>query len=269
MTDRDETLASSARSAVELSGVRRGADRGKLHDGRCAVPEVSELELVGRVALALVLGGVIGVERELDAKTAGFRTHVLICLGAALFGLISVQGFTAYEALRGDTNVNIDITRVASQVVVGIGFLGGGAILKWGGSVRGLTTAASIWTVAAIGLAIGIGYYAAATTVTIAVLISLVGLRAVRQVLRRWARQTELVMIRLRQGSDSSVFLATLRDVPGASVRRLHLGGETEHGGPEIVAQLKSDPGVPLEPMLSRLAQHDDVEEIGFHERER
>ena len=231
------------------------------------MPDVSEIELVARVALALLLGAAIGVERELDAKEAGFRTHALICLGAALFGLISVQGFAAYETLRADSNVNVDVTRVASQVVVGIGFLGGGAILKWGGSVRGLTTAASIWTVAAIGLAVGVGYYAAAVTVTVAVLISLVALRTVRRVLRRWARQSEVVVIRLRGAADPAEFLAALEEVSGTSVVRVRLGGDTEDGGAEIHAQVSSEPGASLAPLLGRLATRDDVEEIGLHER--
>ena len=231
------------------------------------MPDVSEWELVGRVALAVLLGGIVGTERELDAQAAGFRTHILICLGAALFGLISVAGFDAFEAARGDTNVNVDVTRVASQVVVGIGFIGGGAILKWGGSVRGLTTAASIWTVAAIGLAVGVGYYAAAIAVTVAVLVSLVGLRFVRQFFRRWARQDEVVTIRLRPEADPSAIVAELDDVPGAGVRRVRLSDGDREVGFEIRAQMRSAPGARLEPMLTRLARRDDVEEVGFEDR--
>ena len=123
-------------------------------------------EMVLRVLLAFVLGAAVGFERELDAQPAGFRTHILICLGAALFGMISVHAFSPYESIRATSNVQIDITRVASQVVVGVGFLGGGAILKYGPNVRGLTTAGSIWVTAAIGLAVGLGYYWPGVTVT-------------------------------------------------------------------------------------------------------
>lgn len=229
--------------------------------------DVSELELVGRVALAVLLGGVVGIEREIDAKTAGFRTHILICLGAALFGLISVAGFGAFEAARGDTNVNIDVTRVASQVVVGIGFIGGGAILKWGGSVRGLTTAASIWTVAAVGLAVGVGYYAAAVVVTVAVLVSLFGLRFVSQLARRWARQDEIVTIRLSPDADATAILDQLDDVSGADVRGVRFSDGGREGGLEITAQMRSAPGASLQRVLARLAGRDDVEEVGFEDR--
>src|SRR5713226_2943170 len=127
-----------------------------------------------RVLLAVVLGSVLGIEREIDAQPAGFRTHIVLCLGATLFGLISVHAFAPFEATRESTDVQIDVTRVASQVVVGVGFLGGGAILKYGASVRGLTTAASMWVTAAIGLAVGVGYYWPAVAVTVAKLVSLV-----------------------------------------------------------------------------------------------
>ena len=229
--------------------------------------DVSELELVGRVALAVLLGGVVGIEREIDAKTAGFRTHILICLGAALFGLISVAGFGAFEAARGDTNVNIDVTRVASQVVVGIGFIGGGAILKWGGSVRGLTTAASVWTVAAVGLAVGVGYYAAAVVVTVAVLVSLFGLRFVSQLARRWARQDEIVTIRLRPEADATAVLDQLDDVSGTDVRGVRLSDGGREGGFEITAQMRSAPGASLKRVLTGLAGRDDVEEVSFEDR--
>lgn len=121
-------------------------------------------ETLGRLLLAVALGGVIGFERESVDKPAGFRTHILVCVGAALFALVSREGFFGSGA---------DPSRVASSIVVGIGFLGAGTIWRTGGTVQGLTTAASLWSVAAIGTATGIGYYigaAGATAVVIAVL---------------------------------------------------------------------------------------------------
>ncbi|MBI2123052.1 MAG: MgtC/SapB family protein [Armatimonadetes bacterium] len=114
-----------------------------------------------RLLLAMALGGVIGWQREATEKPAGFRTHILVCLGAALFTLISAVGFFGSGA---------DPARVASNIVVGIGFLGAGTIWRTGASVQGLTTAANLWTVAAIGTAAGIGYYGAAVLTTIIVL---------------------------------------------------------------------------------------------------
>lgn len=114
-----------------------------------------------RLLLAMVLGGVIGWQREATEKPAGFRTHILVCLGAALFTLISAVGFFGSGA---------DPARVASNIVVGIGFLGAGTIWRTGASVQGLTTAANLWTVAAIGTAAGIGYYMGAVLTTVIVL---------------------------------------------------------------------------------------------------
>ncbi|HEX7166132.1 MAG TPA: MgtC/SapB family protein, partial [Acidimicrobiales bacterium] len=118
----------------------------------------SELELAGRVALAFVLGAVVGFEREANDHPAGLRTHVAVALGACLFAIVSAYGFEEFDVARARTNHQVDVTRVASQIVSGMGFLGGGAILKYGPNVRGLTTAASLWAVSAIGMAIGAGY---------------------------------------------------------------------------------------------------------------
>ncbi|HLE77316.1 MAG TPA: MgtC/SapB family protein [bacterium] len=114
-----------------------------------------------RLVLAVTLGGVVGWQREAADKPAGFRTHILVCVGAALFTLISREGFFGSGA---------DPARIASNIVVGIGFLGAGTIWRAGGSVQGLTTAASLWTVAAIGTAVGIGYYVGALVTTLIVI---------------------------------------------------------------------------------------------------
>src|SRR5438874_13245133 len=145
-----------------------------------AKPGVSWGDIVVRFLAAAALTGAIGVEREIAGQPAGLRTHITVGLGAALFGLISVHGFDAYVAGRNTNNYQIDVSRVASQVVVGIGFLGAGAILKEGASIRGLTTAASLWAVAAIGLAAGLGSFFAATITTVGLIFSLVLLRLPR-----------------------------------------------------------------------------------------
>jgi len=115
---------------------------------------MSDLEMVGRILLAAVLGAGIGLQRELSGKPAGLRTHALICLGAALFTVVSYEGFGSGDAQWVDTS------RVAAGVVTGIGFLGAGAIMREEkGKIAGLTTAASIWAIAAIGIAAGAGLY--------------------------------------------------------------------------------------------------------------
>src|SRR5437870_687367 len=132
-----------------------------------AKPTVDWGDIVIRFLVAVALTGAIGVEREISAQPAGLRTHITLGLGAAVFGLLSVHGFDAYVAGRNTNNYQIDVSRVASQVVVGVGFLGAGAILKEGASIRGLTTAASLWASAAIGLACGLGSYFAAAMTTV------------------------------------------------------------------------------------------------------
>ncbi len=114
---------------------------------------LSGWELALRVAVAAALGGLIGFERELGDQPAGFRTHILVSLGSALFTLVGAYGATPF--LGGNDVVRLDPTRVAAQIVTGIGFLGAGAILRHGFTVRGLTTAAALWVTAAIGMAAG------------------------------------------------------------------------------------------------------------------
>src|SRR5947207_6025845 len=146
----------------------------------------SEGDLVVRLLLAASLAGALGGERELTDQPAGFRTHILVGLGAALFAVISAYGFETVVG-SGHQGVQADPTRVASQIVVGIGFLGGGAIIKYGAGVRGLTTAASLWVTAAIGTAIGLGALVLGCVVTGLVLLALVGGRPLRTLLRRYA----------------------------------------------------------------------------------
>lgn len=130
---------------------------------------MSHYQILARLLLATLLGGLIGFEREARGRAAGFRTHILVCLGSALIMLTSMYIFEIYKGLAP-----VDPSRIAAQVITGIGFLGAGTILRWGATVRGLTTAASLWAVAGIGLAVGCGFYFAAVTSTILVVITLV-----------------------------------------------------------------------------------------------
>jgi len=131
-------------------------------------------ETLLRLAVAAVLGGVIGLERELDEKAAGLRTHMLVSAGAALFTLVSAYGFSDILAVSGSqVLVRLDPSRIAAQIVTGIGFLGAGVIFRQGFTIRGLTTAASLWLVAAIGMASGAGYWAGAVLATVVGVVSL------------------------------------------------------------------------------------------------
>lgn len=122
------------------------------------------------ILIAALLGGAIGFEREYRAKEAGFRTHFLVALGAALFMILSAHGF---EGVFTTENHRLDVSRIAAQVVSGIGFIGAGTIIFQKNAVRGLTTAAGVWVVAAIGLTCGAGMYILATAATVLVLVGL------------------------------------------------------------------------------------------------
>ncbi|MDO4153868.1 MAG: MgtC/SapB family protein [Candidatus Fimenecus sp.] len=132
------------------------------------------LDAAWKLALAVLLSGIIGFEREHSHRPAGFRTHILVAVGSALIMLTSV-----YIAEKYKGQMNVDITRMSGQVVSGIGFLGAGTILREGFSVKGLTTAASLWAVSCIGIAIGAGFIAGAVVATLVIYITLNSLKKV------------------------------------------------------------------------------------------
>lgn len=152
------------------------------------MPGLTEGEIVLRLVLAGILGGLVGFERERHNRPAGLRTHILVCLGSALVMIVSTAGFDGQLGPVGDQS------RIAAQVVSGIGFLGAGTIMRQGSAVRGLTTAASIWVVAAVGLATGIGLYMAAATATATalVLLSLFSMTRVEKIMSRGRREKSL-----------------------------------------------------------------------------
>lgn len=137
---------------------------------------------VGKLLLAGVLGGIIGAERELGGKAAGLRTNVVICVASALFTILSIEAFPVIGDAPRDT------ARVAAQIVSGVGFLGAGALIRDSSGVKGLTTAAEIWLMAAIGMAVGAGAYAAAVFTTVFIAALLFGLRPVSAWLASKAR---------------------------------------------------------------------------------
>jgi putative Mg2+ transporter-C (MgtC) family protein len=152
---------------------------------------VSDWTVLVRILVAAALGGVVGIERELRDQPAGFRTHMLVALGACLFTLVGAFGFQTLTGEQRIPAVSADVTRVASQVVVGIGFLGGGTILRHGATVRGLTTAASLWVTAAVGLAVGMGFYFGATAAALIAVLALAGLKPIEKRFMRGVRQED------------------------------------------------------------------------------
>jgi len=159
--------------------------------------------VLAKLLLATILGGAIGLEREMAGKPAGLRTNILICIGAALFTQLSVDvariGFTPDGRPYGDTG------RIAAQIVSGIGFLGAGAILHGEGAVVGLTTAATVWVVAAVGAAVGAGAFIDAAGGTVLIMLVLVGLRPLERKLSAKRRRVRATL-RVKPGLDFDTF---------------------------------------------------------------
>ena len=220
------------------------------------MPEIAEWEILVRLLVAAALGGAIGIERELRDRDAGFRTHLLVSVGAALFTLISAYAWTDFEFGRAD-GVTFDPTRIAAQIVTGIGFLGAGAIIRHGLSVRGLTTAATLWIAAAIGMACGAGFYWAAVIGTAIALVSLGPLRFVsRRVLDR--PHDRRLTVELRAGSGSAPVLGALEDL-GLSVQSFALA-DTD-GRRHVEVEIGLPHGARPEEVVVLLGELDD--EIG------
>jgi putative Mg2+ transporter-C (MgtC) family protein len=181
-----------------------------LNQTAAALAEAFRLSVLGKLLLATLLGGAIGLERELAGKSAGLRTNILICIGAALFTQLSVDvakiGFTPDGRPFGDTG------RIAAQIIAGVGFLGAGAIVHGGGSVIGLTTAATIWAVAAVGMAVGAGSYVDALGATALIMIVLVGLRPVEAALLRTRRRLHAT-IRVKLGVPFATVEAVIKEL--------------------------------------------------------
>ena len=153
------------------------------------VPTLPGFLFLQRLVVAAFLGGLLGFERELKARAAGLRTHILVSIGACLFTLCGSYGIPVGSGAGG---IRVDLARVASQVVVGIGFLGGGVILRHGDHVKGLTTAASLWVAAALGLACGLGFYLPAFCAAGVAILALVLLKPLE-------RHLQALAARLRQ----------------------------------------------------------------------
>ena len=179
------------------------------------MPELETWDALLRLVVAAGLGGAVGLERELRDHEAGFRTHLLVALGACVFTLVSAYAWTDWT-FSTPSGVVFDPTRIAAQIVTGIGFLGAGAIIVRGINVRGLTTAATLWVVAAIGMAAGTGYYAVAVGATGLVLVSLGPLKIVsaRMLSRVRPGEAELA-INLAPGAAGATVLARIEEAGG------------------------------------------------------
>lgn len=194
---------------------------------------ISQFEIISRLILATLLGGLIGWEREMHARPAGFRTHILVSVGSTLFMLVSLYIHHLY--------LEADPARIASSIVSGIGFLGAGTIIREGVSVKGLTTAASLWTVSGIGMAVGGGFYFSALVTTTIVFIVLFFLNTWEQNWNQKKRHhTLLVEIRDRPGLLDS--MDTLFQLYRLTIDNVHM--VARDGVKMASIQLKAPPGI-------------------------
>jgi putative Mg2+ transporter-C (MgtC) family protein len=202
-----------------------------------SLPTLDWWEVLLRLALAAALGAAIGLERELREREAGLRTHLLVSLGSALFTITSAYGFHAFLA-SGQSVVRADPTRIAAQIVTGIGFLGAGAIIRQGLSIRGLTTAATLWVVAAIGLAAGAGYYSAAVITTGVALVALWPLRALAfRVVGRFRGETGLLLVQLPAGASPAPVIDAIESAD-ARIDSIELGQEGDRRNLELTVEI-------------------------------
>jgi putative Mg2+ transporter-C (MgtC) family protein len=217
-------------------------------------------DVVIRLVAASVLGALIGIEREASDQPAGLRTHIAVALGAGLFGVISTLGFVEFDEPRADSTLQADVTRVASNVVVGIGFLGAGVIFRQGSTIRNLTTAASLWTVAAIGLACGVGDVTTAAIATGILLLGLVVLRPIRSLIReRWTTNTVDVRVRLRAGADPARLIDQIGGRPDVEATQLAIEKE---GDRAVLATSVSGNPEAVRRWMSEIAASTDVEAV-------
>lgn len=222
---------------------------------------LSNLEMLWRLALAAGLGSVIGIGRERLQWTAGLRTHMLVCVGSALFALVSAFGFA--EVL-GLPHVVLDPSRVAAQVVSGVGFLGAGAILFRRDKIRGLTTAASLWTVAAIGLAVGCGLYVPAVGGTALIFAILAGLKPLERRFWRSRGGSEIVLVVERELASLAVVQSELTSA-GIAIRTVVIEPGEVEGEDQITVGVLRQPADRMLTTLERLRQSKGVRSATLH----
>ncbi|HJU35977.1 MAG TPA: MgtC/SapB family protein [Gaiellaceae bacterium] len=218
-----------------------------------AVAHIGWPEVLLRLFVAAALGGAIGLERELRERQAGLRTHLVVSVGSALFTLVSAYGFASFDG-------KVDPTRIAAQIVSGIGFLGAGAIIRQGLSVRGLTTAASLWLVAAIGMAAGAGYWDGALIATLGALLTLGPLRVVAfRILSRYRPVHDRLLVELPAGGSPGPVIDAIERA-GGRVVSLDVTQEGERRS--VAADVELRPGTAAVAVVAGVADVDGVLEV-------
>jgi len=215
-------------------------------------------EMLLRLLAAAALGSLVGFERERLLWAAGIRTHMLVCVGSCLIMIVSAFGFS--DVLSKE-HVVLDPSRIAAQVVSGIGFLGAGSILARGEIVKGLTTAASIWAVAAIGLAVGGGLYLAAGASTVIILLILAGMKPLEEAYRS-RNQTCQLRIEVDHGSFTPEVLRSTLDLRTSQIKRFLVQNRNAEGGDELLILLGKVSSHDIATFPERLKELDGVREV-------
>jgi len=221
---------------------------------------IDTLDLTLRLLMSLAFGGLIGFERELSNSAAGLRTHILVCVGSTLIMLLSMYGFSEFA---NEYNVRMDPSRLAAQVVSGIGFLGAGTILITGNVIKGLTTAASVWVVAAIGLAIGAGFIYPAALVCVLVLISLWVLNKVE---KRFitGRKRQMLKIEVADQPGLLSHFSELIAMNKGSIRKMTV--DTDHNGKIILYYTLIMPNGKIAVLIEQFTQVEGVQRVMLDE---
>jgi putative Mg2+ transporter-C (MgtC) family protein len=224
---------------------------------------LNNLDLITRLLAAAAFGSIIGFERERLLWAAGIRTHMVVCVGACLIMIVSAFGFA--DSLSSK-NVVLDPSRVAAQVVSGIGFLGAGAILARGEIVRGLTTAASIWTVAAIGLAVGGGLYFAAGASTAIIIVILAGIKPLEEAYRA-RNQSCRLRIEAASGALTPDIVKQALGIRAAQIKRFLVS--PNGSGEEVTILLSKVSSHDIKSYVEKLTELDGTSAVHVVERKR
>jgi putative Mg2+ transporter-C (MgtC) family protein len=226
------------------------------------IPSLDWPHVLLRLTVAALLGGAIGMERELRERQAGLRTHLVVSVGSALFTLVSAYGFHEF-LVNGGSVVRADPTRIAAQIVSGIGFLGAGAIIRQGLSVRGLTTAATLWLVAAIGMASGAGYYSAAIFATVGALLTLGPLRIVAyKLVHRYRPEVDRLLVEIPAGGSPGPVIDAIERA-GGHVFALEIEQEGDRRSIAVDVELR---GVSAPGVVAQVGEIDGVLEVRWTE---
>ena len=213
-------------------------------------------EIAIRLILSTILGGIIGIERERRNQPAGLRTHIILCVGSTLMMLVSI-----YVASEIGNPENSDPGRIAAQVVSGIGFLGAGAILRFGVSIKGLTTAASLWTTAGIGLGAGSGFYVGSLLATIIIIISL-------SLLSKWekvflaSKGTRSINLVAKDVPDIIGKVEKILNKHGITITTIQIYRNIVRDSLDIIATVTTVPGLNISALSNDLTSYGEVSEV-------